>query len=76
MPARVDRLLSWCTLVDVSPAVLRGARRLASASLRMLDAIHLATALSTSDALAGFVTYDARLARAATAARLEVFQPE
>ena len=73
MPARVDRLLSWCTLVDVSPAVLRGARRLASASLRMLDAIHLASALRVeADEL---VAYDARLLEAALEQGLRVVTP-
>ena len=73
MPARVDRLLSWCTLVDVSPAVLRGARRLASASLRTLDAIHLASALRVeADEL---VAYDARLLEAALEQGLRVVTP-
>lgn len=52
------------------------ASQLRPIDLRSLDAIHLATALSASDAIAGIVTYDERLARAATTARLEVFQPK
>jgi predicted nucleic acid-binding protein len=73
---RADRVLARLALVRIDDPIIAMASQLRPTDLRSLDAIHLATALSTSDALAGFVTYDARLARAATAARLEVFQPE
>jgi predicted nucleic acid-binding protein len=43
--------------------------------LRSLDAIHLATALSLGQDLAGIVTYDQRLAEAAIGADLEVWAP-
>jgi uncharacterized protein len=43
--------------------------------LRSLDAIHLATAAMVGPALTSFVTYDKRLAAAATAAGLPVAAP-
>jgi predicted nucleic acid-binding protein len=73
MPARVDRLLSSCTLVDVSAPVLRAARRLASPSVRTLDAIHLASALRVeADEL---VAYDLRLLEAARDQDMRVVSP-
>jgi predicted nucleic acid-binding protein len=48
---------------------------LSPASLRSFDAIHLATALSPGQDLAGVVTYDQRLSDAAVGADLEVCAP-
>jgi predicted nucleic acid-binding protein len=45
------------------------------ATLRSLDAIHLATARALGADLAGMVTYDDRLARAARDARIAVVDP-
>jgi predicted nucleic acid-binding protein len=61
--------------MDVTPAILAKAAELAPRELRTLDAIHLATALSASDPTLDFVTYDARLARAATAHGFSVHAP-
>jgi len=70
-PAR--RVLESCLLVEVSPALIDAAARLAAVRLRSLDAIHLATALSVRpDA---FVAYDVRLAEAAGAQGLVVVSP-
>jgi antitoxin (DNA-binding transcriptional repressor) of toxin-antitoxin stability system len=44
-------------------------------SLRALDAVHLATALSIGDHPEAFITYDARLATAASKQRLKVAHP-
>ena len=44
--------------------------------LRSLDAIHLASALSTGDYPEAFVTQDERLADAARAVGLKVLAPE
>ena len=46
-----------------------------SQTVRSLDAIHLGTALRVRSRLASFVTYDKRLADAATAAGLSVDMP-
>ncbi|MET0188033.1 MAG: type II toxin-antitoxin system VapC family toxin [Pseudonocardia sediminis] len=64
---RVDLLLSRLTLVAIGDAVVESASRLPARTLRSLDAIHLATALLLGTDLQEFVTYDTRLADAATA---------
>jgi uncharacterized protein len=69
----IERLLVACLLVDVTDALLRAAANLASASLRTLDAIHLASALRVeADEL---VAYDRRLAAAAVERGLVVASP-
>lgn len=68
-----DRLLASCVLVDITDALLRTAAALASASLRTLDAIHLATALRVEpDEL---IAYDRRLLAAAAEQGLATAQP-
>jgi uncharacterized protein len=44
-------------------------------ALRTLDAIHLASALTLGDDLAGVLTYDTRMQQAATASQLLVVAP-
>jgi predicted nucleic acid-binding protein len=75
----------WTTFVRirVSDQIFARASRLASEfSLRGADAIHLASALSASESLAGsehrlvLATCDRELARAAEASGFEVFDPE
>ena len=61
-------------LIGLAPAICAVAGNLESATLRSLDAIHLATAL-TIDADVEFVTYDERLAVAAREHGLRVVQP-
>src|SRR3712207_9247842 len=68
---RARALLAGVDLVPMSPDVLEVAADLAPPSLRSLDAVHLATALSLGSALDAFVVYDERLAQAATDARSE-----
>jgi hypothetical protein len=69
----VDRLLSSCTLVAVSHQLLRAARGLTGASVRSLDAIHLASALRIeADEL---LAYDRRLLAAAEANDLPIASP-
>jgi predicted nucleic acid-binding protein len=59
----VDKLLASCALVAVSAQLLRSARELAAATVRTLDAIHLASALRVeADEL---LAYDRRLLAAA-----------
>jgi predicted nucleic acid-binding protein len=72
--AEVERVaravLSEAVLLDASPAVLDDAAAVAPASVRSLDAIHMATAASAAAGqqplvpadLAAVVTYDARMA--------------
>ncbi len=71
----MDRLLSSCMLVAMSGQVLGAARRLASASasVRTLDAIHLASALRIeADEL---LAYDRRLLAAAGTQGLAAVTP-
>lgn len=66
-------LLESCILVDVSAALLRSAAALTSASVRTLDAVHLASALRVdADEL---VAYDRRLLTAAVGHGLPVTSP-
>ena len=67
---RAEHVLRSIALVPVDQAILREAATLAPTSLRSLDAVHLASALSLRPDVDGFVSYDARLSRAATAAGL------
>ncbi len=59
----VDRLMSSCMLVAVTIELLRSARKLASATVRTLDAVHLASAIRVE--ADEFVAYDSRLLAAA-----------
>ena len=68
-----DLLLGSCMLVDLTDLLLRSAARLASESVRTLDAVHLASALRIeADAV---VAYDRRLLAAAAANGLAVASP-
>ena len=72
---RVDAVLARTTLVKVDEPVLRLASRIGTPTLRSLDALHLATALSMGDDPEAFITYDERLATAARGLKLRVLQP-
>ena len=64
----IDTLPASTGLFDV-------AGEIGDPGLRTLDALHLATAIGLGESCVGIVTYDTRLAEAATAAGLEVFAP-
>ena len=68
-------MLDGLALVRVDEQVLGRAAMFRNPQLRALDAIHLAAALSIGDDPAAFITYDARLARAAEMERLTVLHP-
>ena len=72
---RAANVLDTIAAVPIDRAVIETAGELDPPELRSLDAIHLATALSIGADLAGIVTYDERLASAATRAGLEVWTP-
>jgi len=67
-------LLRGLQLLTLDEQIAQEAGALDPPTLRSLDAIHLATALSV-DELSHFVTYDVRLAEAATKAGLAVAMP-
>ncbi len=68
-------LLAGVDLVPVSRDLLDTAADLGPPSLRGLDAVLVATALTLGPVLEVFVVYDERLARAATEAGLPVVAP-
>jgi predicted nucleic acid-binding protein len=72
---RAEETLNRIVLIGIDDELLARAARVEPASLRSLDAIHLATAMSVGDELGAFITYDERLATAATHAALPVESP-
>jgi len=73
--AAAREVFTSVALTELDAGIANRAAELGPATLRALDAIHLATALALGDELAAFVTYDGRLADAARAAGLEVIAP-
>ena len=67
--------LEGLQLIELDAAVADVAGSAAPVSLRSLEAIHLASAMSVTDEIEAFVTYDLRLADAARAAGLTVVGP-
>lgn len=74
-PERVERVLAALMMVELDASLALAAGRLSPPTLRALDAIHLAAALELLPDLEAFVTYDHRLAEAATRAGLVVVSP-
>jgi len=72
---RVREVLDAFTLTQLTPAVFSEAGRLDPLGLRPLDALHLASALNLDDDLEGIVTYDHRMADAATTNGIAVLAP-
>jgi uncharacterized protein len=68
--------LEGIALLPLDDAVLDEATSLGPPTLRSLDTLHLATALSIRDDLGAFFTHDERLAEAAGRHRLPVAQPK
>jgi predicted nucleic acid-binding protein len=62
--AATTEVLARLTLVDARRDILERAAGLAPATLRSLDAIHVATAIEVRDSIEAVVTYDLRLADA------------
>jgi predicted nucleic acid-binding protein len=80
MPAVINRfhaLLDLIVRVEIDSGIRILAQTVAPPTVRSLDAIHLATGLRLRDQqrLTSFVTYDKRLAEAASAAGLAVDMP-
>jgi predicted nucleic acid-binding protein len=72
---RLPPVLDLIDLVDLGPGIRILAQTVTPATVRSLDAIHLATALGIRGQLSSFVTYDKRLADAAAMAGLTVDAP-
>lgn len=73
--ALITQVLNVISVVTVDRAVLAAAADLTPATLRTLDAIHLASALVLADHLDAFIAYDERLDAAARDAGLPAEQP-
>ncbi|MBK0865861.1 MAG: type II toxin-antitoxin system VapC family toxin [Saccharopolyspora sp.] len=69
------KMLAGVVKVPVSEIATR-AYQVTPASIRSLDAIHLATALHVGTPLSAFITYDKRLEEAAVAHQLPVVVPK
>jgi predicted nucleic acid-binding protein len=61
--------------LELTPEIRRAAAALQPSAVRSLDAIHLATAASLGDDLAGLLTYDIRMQDAAVALGVTVIAP-
>jgi predicted nucleic acid-binding protein len=72
---RAIEVLGGLHLIEVDAAIRQIAAALNPASLRSLDAIHIASALALGDSLATLVAYDARVVQAARASNLVVAAP-
>lgn len=73
--AEAAEALSGFYVIELHATIRRKAAMLEPQSLRSLDAVHLATALSLDDPDLEVVTYDDRLAAAARAQGMRVVQP-
>ncbi|MDQ5822099.1 MAG: PIN domain-containing protein [Actinomycetota bacterium] len=70
-----EQILARIDLRPLDAATAAKASDLPPPTLRSLDAIQLASALDLGEALGPFITYDRRLAEAATTAGLRVLAP-
>ena len=65
-------MLDQIDLIDLNPCIRIMAQAVEAATVRILDAVHLGTALHSRAGLTPFVTYDKRLLDAAQTAGLPV----
>jgi predicted nucleic acid-binding protein len=72
---RARQLLARVSLLRLDDVLLDRAAALDGATLRSLDAIHLAAAQTIGDALAALITYDRRMTDAANRIGLPVLAP-
>ena len=73
--ARGRSVLDALTIIPVSTDLYASAAFLEPLTMRSLDAIHLAAALSLGDDISGVVTYDERLAEACRWHGMQVLAP-
>lgn len=72
---RAAAVLARIALVRIDDEVLRAAAGLPPTTLRTLDAIHVATAVSVGAEIGALVTYDAGMRHAASLARVKTLSP-
>jgi uncharacterized protein len=75
LTALAQNVVSQITVVEPTEAIRERAALLEPATLRSLDALHLATALEIGDELDGLVTYDGRMSAVAETFGLVVLAP-
>ena len=68
-------VLDGVTLMELTTSIFESAGRLEPTTLRSLDALHVAAALDLGDDLEGIVTYDDRLAEAASSNGIPLTTP-
>lgn len=73
--ARARKVLGGVDLVRLDDSLVALAAQMEPKTLRSLDAVHLATAISLGQDVAGMVVYDRRLATAARLAGLMTWAP-
>ena len=73
--ARAETLLRDVALLPLSATIVDRAIEVQPESVRSLDAVHLATALSLGEDLGTLIAYDRRLVEAAKAAGAPVLSP-
>lgn len=73
--AEARRDLEEVSILELAPEIRESAAKLAPLTLRSLDALHLATALSLRDDLGVVIAYDVRLLEAAQALGLPTASP-
>ena len=72
---KADEVLGGIHFVTLDKSLLENAAELEPATLRSLDAIHLASALSIRNDLDVFISYDRRLQNSAAEHGIEVVAP-
>jgi predicted nucleic acid-binding protein len=72
---RAEEILAGLHLLKIDSDILGRASRLGPPTLRSLDAIHLASALSLGDDLGAIAVYDTGLTAAAAANGMEILAP-
>ena len=72
---RAGEVVAQVSVIEVSEPIRASAASLEPATVRSLDALHLATAIEIGDALDAVITYDARMANAARSLGLAVSAP-
>jgi len=75
LAGRAIALAQRVMVVPLASDIVMSAATIGTPNLRTLDALHLATAATIGSELTAFVTYDKRLAEAATGIGLNVVAP-
>ena len=70
-----DEVVAQVSVIEVGESIRTRASVLEPATVRSLDALHLATAIEVGDVLDVVITYDARMAAAARSLGLSVTAP-